>query len=439
MRQKLFISIYTRFISIFLGVIFLSSIITFGIISFTKVGDIQGFIQKQLNDQLTTIKTLVVDKNIPLEEAVVYFEEDYIETVIFENFTELEGDTRYILSEADKVKLEKGEMVVSKLKNREDLPFGILPVGNSYLAAAPHLENNAVAGFAKVMRTALLIMIILGSVLTILAVAMIVKPIKEITHAAKEVSNGNFNISLRPQGNDEIAELTRHFNSMVKELKANEYLHKDFISSVSHEFKTPISSLKGFARLLKDKTLTEEQREECADIILAESERLSHLSTSLLRLSELDHKVIRHARSHFSLDEQIRRVILLLQERWEAKNLNLDIEMENIGYHGDEALLQQVWINLISNAIKFTPNGGAITVELNQGKKCLIKISDTGIGIAQDDKEKVFERFYKSDRARNQEGNGLGLSIVKKIVELHNGRVWVESEGGKGSTFFVEL
>jgi signal transduction histidine kinase len=281
---------------------------------------------------------------------------------------------------------------------------------------------------------------ITGTICILIAVRSIVKPIKKLSIAAKDVAKGNFDIQIESNSIDEIGQLTTDFNSMTKELKNIEILRKDFVSNVSHEFKTPITSIKGFAKLIRDEDMPREQVEEYSDIIVHESERLALLSSNLLKISELDSQVIREQAQVFSLDEQIRKTILLLEVYWTKKNIEFDIELEEIMYKGDEHLLQQVWINLIQNAIKFSNENGHIRVGLHKnGDSIVAYVKDYGIGIDEKEKERIFERFYKGDQSRSSEGNGLGLVIVKKIVALSNGKINFESELGKGSTFIVEL
>ncbi|MDF2542487.1 MAG: histidine kinase [Herbinix sp.] len=281
-----------------------------------------------------------------------------------------------------------------------------------------------------------------GTIIILLVVRGVVKPIKRISEASKEVANGNFEVEVEVKSADEIGRLTSDFNLMVKELKNIDFLRKDFVSNVSHEFKTPITSIKGFAKLIRDGQFKEEQLFEYSDIIVRESERLSLLSSNLLKLSELDSKMIREHATTFLLDEQLRNTVLILEPFWSKKEIDFDINLEKISITADEHLLQEVWLNLIQNAIKFSLQQGTIKINLyqNEDKQAArVEITDYGLGIADEDKDRIFERFYKGDKSRSKEGNGLGLVIVKKIVELSNGIVYFESEHGKGSTFTVEL
>jgi signal transduction histidine kinase len=227
---------------------------------------------------------------------------------------------------------------------------------------------------------------------------------------------------------------------MTAALSRNDYIHRDFVSNVSHEFKTPIASIKGFGKLLKDPDISETQRQEYIDIIVDESDRLWKLSSNVLKLSELENGVLGLKKEAFALDESIRRVVLLLQEKWEAKNIDLDIQLDEITYKGDQELMAQVIINLLTNAIHHSPVDGEIRIDLHAtAKEITITIADTGKGISRADQEKIFDRFYKADQSRSTPGTGLGLTISQRIVSLHGGTIAVESELEKGSSFFVRL
>jgi len=285
-----------------------------------------------------------------------------------------------------------------------------------------------------------LISAIAGTIIILFVVRGIVEPIQRLSKASKEVAKGNFDIEVQVRSRDEIGQLTSDFNLMTKELKNIDILRKDFVTNVSHEFKTPITSIRGFAKLIRDGKLTNEQLIEYSDIIVDESQRLSLLSSNLLKLSELDSKIIRDEAVSFSLDEQIRKTILILEVQWSTKDIEFDINLEEILITGDEHLLQEVWLNLIQNAIKFSNQNGKIKVNLFRDHDVIkVVIVDNGIGISSEDKKRIFERFYKGDKSRSKDGNGLGLVIVERIVKLSNGKVYVESELGTGTTVTVEL
>lgn len=286
----------------------------------------------------------------------------------------------------------------------------------------------------------LIICVVIGSILMFFATKTISKPIRYISDITKEVSKGNFDISIDYESADEIGTLAKNFNLMIGELKNMEYLRKDFISNVSHEFKTPISSIQGFVEMIKNKDLPIDKRDAYIDIIIEETERLSNLSSNMLRISRLDNQSIPNKITKFYLDEKIRKIILLLEDKWEKKNLELDINLEKVVFKGDEDLIDQIWINLIENAIKFSEDGGKISVELkNSEEDVVVKISDTGIGISEESEERVFERFYQGEASHSKMGNGLGLAIVKRIIEICKGKIEIESCLDEGTTFIIRL
>lgn len=286
----------------------------------------------------------------------------------------------------------------------------------------------------------LVICVIIGSILMFIATKTISKPIRYISNITKEVSKGNFDISIDYDNEDEIGVLAKNFNLMISELKNMEYLRKDFISNVSHEFKTPISSIQGFVEMIKNKDLPEDKRNAYIDIIIEETERLSNLSSNMLRISRLDNQSIPNKITEFSLDEQIRKSVLLLEDKWIKKNLDLNIDLEKLLFKGDEDLIQQLWINLLENAIKFSEDGGKISVVLKNLKNdVIIKISDTGIGIGEESQKRIFERFYQGETSRSRVGNGLGLAIVKRIIEICKGDIEIDSHIGEGTTFIIRL
>jgi signal transduction histidine kinase len=211
---------------------------------------------------------------------------------------------------------------------------------------------------------------------------------------------------------------------------------------VSHEIQSPLTSISGFAELLRNKALSEEKRLHYLDIIQTESARLSKMSENLLKLSALESETMPLKADVFLLDRQIQNAVLALEPQWAAKNIEISFKGDRTEVTGDEALLSQVWLNVIHNAVKFTPENGEIKISLTKKANAAVcKIADNGPGISKDDQIHIFERFYKSDKSRDRAlgGNGLGLSLVKKIIELHGGSVAAESEVGKGTVFTVTL
>ena len=272
-----------------------------------------------------------------------------------------------------------------------------------------------------------------------LTTGRMVRPITRLSEATKKVANGDFTVRLPVKRQDELGQLMENFNHMTRELQSIEYLQKDFIGNVSHEFKTPIASIQGFATLLKSPQTTDEERKEYTDIILKESQRLSRLSQNLLRLSKLEYQQRLTEEAPFSLDEQLRQTVLLLEPEWSQKKIMWDLNLESIVIRGDAELMQQVWINLLGNAIKFSPIGGEISLSLYLSDTVKIKIRDRGEGMDENTQSHIFERFYQGDTSHAHEGNGLGLPLAKRIIDLHGGVIRVKSAPGEGTTFTVEL
>lgn len=271
--------------------------------------------------------------------------------------------------------------------------------------------------------------------------------IDEVTHAIKSISRGEYNVSLnfekfRDINRGEIGKIIDSFNNMAISLEQVEKMRQEFISNVSHEIQSPLTSIKGFAKVLQNEDLPLEERMQYLSIIEYESNRLSKLSDNLLKLTSLESQEKPLDKAKFLLNSQLMYTILSCEPQILEKDINLSVNLNKVDIVGDEVLLNQVWQNLISNSIKFTPIGGEISISITEEtNKVIVKIEDTGLGMTKEDQFHIFERFYKADKSRdrNTVGNGLGLSIVKKIVEMHNGIVYVKSEVGKGSTFFVEL
>lgn len=266
-------------------------------------------------------------------------------------------------------------------------------------------------------------------------------PIKEIGAAMEKISEGDFTIRLKTKSNSkEIKEIFSGFNMMAHELQSTEILKSDFVSNVSHEFKTPISAIEGYSMLLQnDDNLTPEQKEYVEKIVF-NTQRLSSLTGSILLLSKIENQSIVSNKVNFDLDEQIRKSLLILESAWEQKNIEFDIEMDDTDYVGNEALLHHIWDNLLSNAIKFSDINGKITIRLhNLENRILFTISDEGIGITEEAQKHIFDKFYQADSSHKQEGNGLGLALVKKIVDLEGGDISVKNNEDKGCTFTVVL
>lgn len=296
--------------------------------------------------------------------------------------------------------------------------------------------------FMKSYTSAAIIFMMTGSIVFLIVADIIVKPISRLTRVTDELAKGNYKVRVNYEGKDEISSLYASFNQMAVRLAKQETIRQQFISDVSHEFQTPLTAISGFATILKNENLTDEQRKKYADIILFNSNRLSHLSKNMLQLTLLDGEDTALDKTEFPLIEQLNRVI----EMEDNAALSKDIEIEFIHpkkefiIEADESRMEQVWINLLSNAIKYTNEHGVVTVEVRRTPTELqVRFEDTGVGMSQDAISHIFERFYRQDKSRTIEGNGLGLSIVKRIIDLHHYKIDVESQEDVGSVFTVYI
>jgi len=280
----------------------------------------------------------------------------------------------------------------------------------------------------------------LCSIFLPMALNRVTNPLIELSEASTRVADGDFSVRVSHKGKDELGALADNFNNMVEELSKMEYLRKDFMSSVSHEFKTPIAAIQGFSELLCDKSISEEERQEYSKILSEETARLSQLCTNMLKMSRLDSDTMEINPAFYSLDEQIRRVIVLLQDLWQEKDIEFNLDLESVSYYGDQELMHQVWLNLIENAIKFSEEEGEIKVTCHEDAgEAIVTVTNYGSIIPPVKKDCIFERFYQCDSSHAQQGNGLGLSIVKKILDLSFCCIEVESSPETGTTFTVQL
>lgn len=259
-------------------------------------------------------------------------------------------------------------------------------------------------------------------------------PIKKLRVAMERVADGDFSTHLETKSNSkEICEIFTGFNLMVDELKATEVLQTDFVSNVSHEFKTPINAIEGYTTLLQGCDNLGEEEQQYVEKILFNTKRLSGLVGNILLLSKIENQSIETKQKQFRLDEQIRQSIVVLEPVWTGKDIEFDVDMESIEYLGNDGLLRHVWDNIIGNAIKFSPQGGIINISLKkQDSQIIFVIEDNGPGLSEEAKKHMFDKFYQADSSHKQEGNGLGLALVKRIVAINGGEIEADNtlEGG---------
>ncbi len=311
----------------------------------------------------------------------------------------------------------------------------VMDQADKYLDNTPDFDPLRLAGFVA------LLIVILG-VFTLLQYSATKRHLEKIYNSIEMLAHGNYGHKLKVGKYTVFRNLAIDINRLSEELKKVHMLRSDFVNSYSHEFKTPIASISGFAQLLLDENnnLTEEERKHYLQIIAQEAERLSKLSSNTFLLSQLESQKILADTKPYSLDEQLRRCVIMLSAQWTEKNIDVIGDIDEVTYNGDEDLMQHLWLNLINNAIKFTPEGGTIEVSLKQDDdKITATIADNGIGMSAEMVQRIFDKYYQGATDKSQAGLGLGLSIAHRIIVLCKGKIRVESKLGEGSTFIVEL
>ena len=282
--------------------------------------------------------------------------------------------------------------------------------------------------------------LLIGSTMAFFINRLLLSPIRKLDETMEEVARGNFKVRMNETSHfRDVQHIYQNFNLMVKELEANEMLKSDFISNVSHEIKTPITAIEGYAMLLQD---TERQSEDAKYVekILLNTGRLSELVGNILLLSKLDNQNIESRADKFSLDEQIRQAILLLEPKWTHRGIDFDLELEPVEYYGNAGVILHVWTNIIGNAVKFTPVGSTVKVKLyKENGNIIFTVDDEGEGISEEALERIYDKFYQADSSHKSEGNGLGLSLVKRILDIYGGEIAVKNLDVCGCRFTVKL
>ncbi|MCC3372727.1 cell wall metabolism sensor histidine kinase WalK [Cohnella sp. REN36] len=347
-----------------------------------------------------------------------------------------ENAIRQVLSGERFVRQTSGkpdEMTVGLPFAMDDRPYALF--------ISPMFEQRA-GLFIRYLGLELLLVLLLSGFLVTIAAYYIVKPVRNLTSAVRKIAHGDFRVILNPRRKDEIGELTANVVIMARELETLEQSRRQFVSNVSHEIQSPLTSIKGFIQALKHKKMDEPRRQQLLAIVEEESERLSRLSSELLQLSFLEHEHTELNVQQVQLDEQIRKVVIALEPQWSSKQIEMELDLPEIALAADEDKLAQVWMNLLGNAIKFTGEGGKVRIEgKRNGQRLEIVVQDNGIGIPEEECKRIFEPFYKADKSRNRQiaGNGIGLSIARRIIDLHHGGIEVNSRQGNGTAFTVSL
>lgn len=415
----------------FFGVMAISATISISILLLVFTPIMKESTVQQLTNISYSINKLKADKKYTAEEILTIVNSssfsissiDKYDSSVMDNMNEISDKGYCILSEG----IVPNSVMIVKLYDK-------------YYKIDSFTRDNMYTIITLVIIVAFIACIIIGTIITSFVGKTILQPIRELNRATSEVAKGNFSVRVKVPNDKEYSTLTKNFNKMAEELSGIETLREDFISNVSHEFKTPLASIQGFAKLLQSDNLSKEEQNEYTQIIIDETSRLTKMSTNILKLTKLENQTTVGKKVRFSLDEQIRNILLILESEWSKKNINLDIELEDVIYVGNPELMGQVWQNVINNAIKFTPENGTIKVQLFRGELgVVVKISDNGPNISPEMQEKIFDKFYQGDRSRSTEGNGLGLALVKRILDLCKGKISVENLYEGGVCFKIEL
>jgi signal transduction histidine kinase len=432
-------TIYLRVVITFLGIIMISIILTYIVL---RLLFSNYFVLKIQTDSLNASRQIVnyMTEN-QIQDINGYFESlvavsKYKLSLYQSDLTSLNPNPS--LRQDDINKVLHGSIYV--YADIIGLPLSIH--GESYALFTDFNVDNYLQKYDQVALTAVVVCLFIGSLLIVVASRYLVRPINMLTHATKKIAAGDYHAEVQVKNKDELGILARSFNQMVRELRQIEQMRQEFVSNVSHEIQSPLTSIRGFSTTLLQDDIPAADRKRYLSIIAAESERLSRLSEDLLKLASLESEHHPFTPVSFRLDEQLRRTVIAAEPLWSAKKLDVDLELQEVFVNADEDQLAQVWTNLLTNAIKFTPPGGRISIVLTKrDKESTVRITDNGIGIAEEDVPRIFHRFYKSDKARNrsQGGSGLGLAIVQTIVALHHGRIDVQSQLNHGTMITVTL
>ncbi|MCP3793856.1 MULTISPECIES: sensor histidine kinase [Paenibacillus] len=445
-------SLYTRVVLTFLVSVLAGTIIAFFVTFWV--------FEEKLNENLQTTlfnfgqDIVRVYETNPLREADLfvsgmkqldsYYIRIFDETGQFQSYGTLNGQKPVTVT-MDQVKKVLGGEVVQV--NPSSVSMNLLglrlktEMGMKAMFVEPLMYPSA--SFAqKWLFTFLTYSLVTGSLLILVASIFLVRPIKKLTKATRRIAVGDFNVKLNIKQKGELGTLARSFEEMMHDLQQLEQMRREFVTNVSHEVQSPLTSISGYAIALKQVDIADNERSRYLDIIIAEADRMSKMSDSLLKLSLLESQSQQMRLVTFSLDEQIRRVIVAIQPLWSARNIRFELNLKAVRLLADQDQLNQVWTNILGNSIKFSKDGGVINVSIKQDiKSVTVRISDTGIGISLEDQKRIFERFFKADRSHSRKygGSGMGLAIVKQIVSLHQGDIRVESEPGQGTTVIVTL
>lgn len=445
-------SMYMRFMLAVLFALLTSTLITTVLVYGLRSAELSRYINDRMRGDFEIVGVFIERFNASLPDEKDHLTVDEIESLfkdflgneytveVYNSYSEMVNSLKSLFNEEDLAQIMTEHIVL--FKNGWFDNIGVARIEDCFvmLKTSQTGSSDIKQIWFNVIWTTGFFTIFVALIINSLTIKTVIKPIKAVSDAMQQVTRGNFDIQLEVVGNDEISVLQRNFNTMTEGLKQNEEMSKNFASIVSHEYKTPIAAITGYAQLLYNGGLEEEEEKQYIKTILEQSKRLSNLSVNMLQLARLDSNTVGMSKEMFSLDEQIRNVIVNMENLWEQKNIEMDINLDKAQVYCNSQMLYHVWENLLSNAIKFTPENGKITVTCQVSDNyAVVKVADTGCGISPENIPHIFERFYKSDSEVNADGNGLGLAITQKIIQLSGGKVSVESEAGKGSLFTVTL
>ena len=445
-------SMYMRFMLAVLFALLTSTLITTVLVYGLRSAELSRYINDRMRGDFEIVGVFIERFNASLPDEKDHLTIDEIESLfkdflgneytveVYNSYSEMVNSLKSLFNEEDLAQVMTEHIVL--FKNGWFDNIGVARIEDCFvmLKTSQTGSSDIKQIWFNVIWTTGFFTIFVALIINSLTIQTVLQPIKAVSDAMQQVTRGNFDIQLEVVGNDEISVLQRNFNTMTDGLKQNEEMSKNFASIVSHEYKTPIAAITGYAQLLYNGGLEEEEEKQYIKTILEQSKRLSNLSVNMLQLARLDSNTVGMSKEMFSLDEQIRNVIVNMENLWEQKNIEMDINLDKAQVYCNSQMLYHVWENLLSNAIKFTPENGKITVTCQVSDNyAVVKVADTGCGISPENIPHIFERFYKSDSEVNADGNGLGLAITQKIIQLSGGKVSVESEAGKGSLFTVTL
>lgn len=432
-------SIHAQLVLIFIFIIFLGNVASGFIGVTTTEPGVMNDVSSSLNGILNAAKGMHEKGAISAQDIEALYAPGFIAVKFYDNVDKLIEN--YNLSTEDLRAAEDSPIIFqgkSHGKLNLKIPISVVKSGDMYIVAILK-GNNLFANFRTFVLGYNLLSILCGTIVMLIAARLIVKPIKELISATEKIAKGDFEVYIKKNRKDEIGQLVDNFNKMTKELAGMEMLRNNFISDISHEFKTPLTSIEGYTKLLRD-CKSDEERNEYIDIITEETKRLSALSGNILLMNRIENENITLAKNAFRLDEQIRQVILLCENKWSSKNIELNIDLDEAIFTGNEQLLFQAWLNLFDNAIKFSSPKGEIEISLKkQEDKIVFSIADYGKGMTEEQQKRMFEKFYTGDKSRNSEGNGLGLSIVKRVIDMHSGTIEVQSRPDEFTQVIIKL